>query len=387
MFAALFKNLNIKNTIAFCLLFSLNSHASFYSPEFIARLNREGAIRALGWNADFFRFFGIKSGYGEIDDALKDKRLYKVTEDYGKTKIVLRDLPFRSEVAIAKNVPWSSYWYPKSDDLIFRSNDNKSSPLEKLDLVRKARSRDTIFGGSPESAAAWEKENSFDPSGPKWFGLCDAWTIASISYPEPTKPVTINNVTFSVGDVKALVLKTFEDIDEKQTRSYGVKFLGNNESWIYPDIFPDQFHRFIEMQLFRDQKAFLMDHDAGVEIWSVPVFKANYVMEQDPRQPDQVKVTLWLYNAAQMNRSNQRDFVGTEVETREYNYILKGTPNAQGELVIDSGIWIKGDRVDSRKDHPDYMVTIPNPADLTRVSKNPNIDTSLVDSIAKASFK
>jgi hypothetical protein len=43
-----------------------------------------------------------------------------------------------------------------------------------------------------------------------WWGSCHAWAPASIMLPEPQKSVTHNGVTFSVGDVKALMQNMFD---------------------------------------------------------------------------------------------------------------------------------------------------------------------------------
>src|SRR5262249_20095746 len=40
---------------------------------------------------------------------------------------------------------------------------------------------------------------------PTWWGICHAWSPASILMPEPKHPVTKNGVTFKVHDIKALV--------------------------------------------------------------------------------------------------------------------------------------------------------------------------------------
>jgi hypothetical protein len=49
--------------------------------------------------------------------------------------------------------------------------------------------------------------------------------------------------------------------------------------------------------------------------------------------------------------------------------------------VVDSGEWAKGALVDSRRDHPDYVFVISDPAAVKRHSRNPEIDASIVDQI------
>ena len=43
-----------------------------------------------------------------------------------------------------------------------------------------------------------------------WWGTCHAWTPASQLVPEPQHSVTVNGVTFEVGDIKALTQNAFD---------------------------------------------------------------------------------------------------------------------------------------------------------------------------------
>jgi hypothetical protein len=331
------------------------------------------AKNGLGWDVGF----NLKGAFtDDFEDARSNPRLRAVTSEFGPTIINLRDLPIRSEVASAEREAWSSWWFPKFETLLFQANNGEYSPLEKYDSLR----------GRGSQAAKWEEENEYNPTAARWEGLCDAWSLAAITYPEPKRPVKIRNVNFNVGDLKALVLKTYENVDDRALKIYGVRFEGNRNSWVFPDIFPDQLHRFVEIQLFKNKKSFIMDHDPGVAVWTVPVFKANYTIEQDRSDPNQVIVKMWLYNAAQLTSNTERDLVGTRQETREFNYVLRGERNSQGQLVINAGAWSKGAFTDSRDNHPDYLVTVPNTSALYRQSKNTHIDGSFVDTIVRDSL-
>ncbi|RZA04354.1 MAG: hypothetical protein EOP11_15310, partial [Proteobacteria bacterium] len=175
-------------------------------------------------------------------------------------------------------------------------------------------------------------------------------------------------------------LKTMEAVPETALKIYGQKFKGDFENWIYPDLFPQELHRFVEVQLFQKKQAFVMDHDAGVEVWNEPVYKANYVMRAVPGRDDAIAVKLFLYSAAPL-RKDEKERVGTKEISREYNYTLYGKRDADGNLTVDSGTWEKGELVDSRRDHPDYVFSIPNPASIARKSFNPEIDPATVDQI------
>ena len=321
----------------------------------------------------------------DIDKLLNDPALTAVTREFGPSVIPNQKLPFKSALAASQDKPWSSWWFPKREDTLFSdARGRRTAALTKYDFIRLKYFEQTERGQPPNSAAEFERKNH-NPNAITWEGLCDAWSLASISQPEPKHPVTVtvggDSVTFSVGELKALLLKTYEAVDDAGLKYYGQKFTGDYNGWIYPDVFPDQFHRFIEIQLFKNKQAFVMDHDAGIEVWNIPVYKTNYVMNSVPNDPNAVFVRTWLYTAEPV-QPGEKDFVGTKEAVREYDYVLQGKRNVNGDLEVTSGYWVKGpDGVDSRKDHPDYLIRIADPAKLVRKSWNPEIDVELVDSI------
>jgi hypothetical protein len=320
----------------------------------------------------------------EIAQILGEQNLTAYTKDYGFTTIRTESLPVRSEVALAKMKPWSSWWYPKKEDLLFSSSSPQTSTLSKYDKLRNFIAKKNRKQ-SPPSAYEYEKKN-FDSQSFPWEGLCDAWSLAAISHPEPTRGAAFlvdgEMLEFSVGDLKALLLKTYESASDQNLKYYGQKFSGNKKSWIYPDLFPEQFHRILEVELFQNQRPFIMDHDPGIQIWNVPVYKANYQMTAHPNRPNEVLVTAWVYSAEPLLSSLNRSEIGTKEAVREYNYVLTGFRNATGDLVINSGYWTKGaSGTDSRSDHPDYIIQILDPTSIGRKSPNPEIDTALVDQL------
>lgn len=312
-----------------------------------------------------------------------DSALHPVTREFGPSVLPMGALPLESELVSATVKPWSSHWFPRADKDLFEDG-RGTSALEKYDLVRSTAT------GQESKAAAFEK-GRYDPDTARWEGLCDAWAIAAILFPEPVKPRNLRlnggyhrlenqRVSFGVGDQKALLLKTVEALPTDALKIYGQKFLGDFENWIYPDLLPQELHRFVEKQIFERRQPFVMDHDAGVEVWNEPVYKANYRISSVEGRSDAVFVRLWLYSAAPL-RKEEKDRTGTKDVVREYNYFLYGKPDGQGNLVVESGEWAKGELVDSRRDHPDYVFVISDPAAAKRHSRNPEIDASIVDQI------
>ncbi len=336
-----------------------------------------------------------ESFYAALNQSiLQDPTLTSVTREYGPTVIPNQAFPQKSGTIAASTIPWSSWWYPRDEDYLFNDG-NGRSPLSKYDLVRSSIKL-ASFGGSSavgavaDAAAAFERKNYYAGSQP-WEGLCDAWSLAAISKPEPKRPVTVSfrgggSITFRISDLKALLFKTYEAVETTGIKYYGQRFTGDENGWIHPDIFPDQFHRFIEIQILQNRKPFVMDHDSGVEVWNVPVFKAKTVIDQVPNDPNAVFVRTWVATAESPS-ANEKEFLGTKEVLREYNYVLRGTRNDKGGLVVNSGYWVKGPTgVDSRRDHPDYFLQVPDPSQLVRKSWNPEIEVAIVDRILEKSY-
>jgi hypothetical protein len=304
-----------------------------------------------------------------------------VTEEFGPSVIALGSLPFESELVSARRKPWSSFWFPAVDRDLFDDGKGESA-LEKYDLFRATAT------GEDSRAASWERDR-YRPTAARWEGLCDAWAIASILFPEPRRERSFRlnggyrglenrKVAYSVGDQKALLLKTVENLSPEALKFYGEKFSGDHKSWFFPDLLPQELHRFVEKQIFERRAPFVMDHDPGVEVWNEPVYKANFSMKPVPGEEGAVFVRLWLYSAAPWKRE-EKDKTGTREVVREYNYYLRGRVEG-GRLTVESGEWAKGDLVDSRQDHPDYVFTV-DPGAVKRRSRNPEIDASMVDQI------
>lgn len=346
-----------------------------------------------------FEFFGLNNlDLGSYPLNLDDPALTSATRMYGESVINMNALPIRSGPIDTGVRPWSSWWYPKNEDKLFRDDpaisEHPNSTLGKYDLFRKLqweKERDSN-GPAPISAADYEnahyRANSFS-----WEGLCDAWALASILYPEPKTSISkayntglfsTTHIEFNTDDLKALILKTYEGISSAGLTYHGQKFTGDADGWVFPDIFPDQFHRFIEASFAAKKMPFVMDHDPGIEIWNVPVYKVNYLIDRVPNQSNSVFVKMWVYSASS-TAANEKNFLGSKEVIREYDYILAGTLQADGKLLVNSGFWVKmpNGGVDSRRDHPDFVIELTDPSAITRKSHNPGIDPKEVDELIK----
>lgn len=265
--------------------------------------------------------------------------------------------------------PWSSWWYPLRDTYLFESAGARKSPLEKYDRFVQKTS-----GQSPD-AAVYERDNLHDPNATSWEGLCNAWAAASLLEPEPRRPVAHGGLTFEVGDQKALLIKSYELVDG--LRQIGQRFNGDRAG-VYEDIYPEQFHRVIQHQLFEQSRPIIMDKDPGVAVWNTPIWKAQARIAQDPSDPYVMRVSLWLVGASPFVDSY--DFVGTLPVAFEYTYDLYGNRDEQGRFAVAFGAWT-GPSIDF---HPDFVTVIPESGTGHR-SRNSKIDPAMVRSIVNGS--
>jgi hypothetical protein len=286
----------------------------------------------------------------------------QVVADYGPLEVEAGD--FTTVAQGAK--PWSSWWYPLWQDTLFHSDPGDLSPLEKYDqYVRRS-------GYYDPGAALFEQQNLYQPRGEGWMGHCDAWALASIMQPEPKTPMIYYGIRFNVKDLKALIIKTYDGVQD--LKHYGQR---NNGQWdsVYEDIYPEQFHRFLQAEIFEKKKQFIMDHDAGIEVWNVPVYRAQTRVTADASDDHVMHVKTWLWTASP--HVDDYNFVGTKEVILDYTYDLYGVKQPDGKFKVEFGLWT--DR--SRWDHPDYV--IPKPDQIERKSRNQKIDPAIVDRIVR----
>jgi hypothetical protein len=173
-----------------------------------------------------------------------------------------------------------------------------------------------------------------------------------------------------------LLLKTYQNV--KGIPSYGQRFNGTYDAYNHPDLYPDQFHRFIQSEVIGKQRAFVLDYDPGVAVWNVPAFKILSRVIKEPTNINQVNVTTWVTYADM--KVDDTDFVGTMETTLIYKYKLYGTPRADGTFAVSWGEWVE----ESRWDHPDFVLAI-DPARIQRSVVNPEISSQTVDEILNGS--
>jgi hypothetical protein len=271
----------------------------------------------------------------------------------GADSLVLQAGPDSAESPIK---PWSGWWWPSRDRRILKV-------LEKWDRARTK-------GGHESHAMAFEEKELISESALTWEGHCDAWAMASLSVPEPRVPLRWGGELFSVGEQKALLVKSFERVDGKKI--VGHPFRGDARS-DYADISPVEFHRFLMSELFEKRRPFVLDKDPGIPVWNTPIWRAEF--EIFPESSGRWRVMTWLWGADPWVDS--LDQTGTKTVLLGYAYEFSGRELSNGKFEVFDGEWILDPSgvVDSRVDHPDFAVSIPV-SDYNPKSRNDWLDSA-----------
>lgn len=280
-----------------------------------------------------------------------------VTSEHGA--LVVREGQFSSE---SKIVPWSSWWFPSNRRYMFdRSELDLLAPLQKYDLFAERTH------GTDPGSAQFEEKYIYNPSEVAWAGLCHAWAVASVLHVEPTTSYALKGINFTTGDQKALLLKSYENVSD--LKIYGQRYDGNRLDE-YDDVYPDQFHRVVQVYLFEQKLPFLMDYDPSFSVWTVPVFLTKFSIKKDGA--NSAFVQAWVTMASPFVDSP--DFIGIKRIVKTYEYRLTGEW-IDGELKVSGGEWLN----DSSFDHPDYIIGFPK--DAKRASLNSKLNSTVIDEI------
>lgn len=296
----------------------------------------------------------------DLADYPQGQHFTEVTDSLGPLAVKIGKFKIEAPVK-----PWSAWWYPRYDQSLFLSMAGKESPLNKYDAVY------AVLAATTESAASFEEKNLYDPGAARWSGLCNAWALASILAPEPQYPVNFDGIRFEVEDLKALVLKTYE------TTAGLVHFGQRNNGSLgdeYMDLYPEQFHKFMQSELFDKKRPFLVDDDAGIEVWNVPVWAATTEITADSDDPKLLHVSTWL---SIVKSTQDKNFVGSKAGLLNYTYDLFGAFDGD-TFWVEYGVWTH----QAQRNHPDFITQIP--AIDQHESRNPYIKNQIVQKILAA---
>jgi hypothetical protein len=258
--------------------------------------------------------------------------------------------------------PWSGWWWPAGDSVgptLFASD----GPLDKYDRYMAAT------GSDNPGTRAWERQELYVP-GVAWAGHCNGFAAAALLEPEPAEPVTVLGITFSVADLKGLLVDYH---------------FGDAAAWSFGadgQLNPADFHRMLLTWLGETNHGFVLTYDMGNgEVWSYPAYRfdSHWTPEADHEGVWHVTTTVWM---ADMDVSP--NFVGTKpypsVAGKTFEYTLQGDP-----MNPDDGAWSGPNRA-GRFAHPG-RIWYPEPtvrnADRDLVS--PGLDRQTIANILAGS--
>jgi hypothetical protein len=275
----------------------------------------------------------------------RDSKFDAATQHYGP--LVVRPGDYSAQAkngGMSDHLPWTGYWLPDWDTSLFQGTSGNLSPLEKYDLYMKKAHGQTTNAAETE---ANRLDRSFVAGAD---GHCDAWALASIVTPEPTQGVDMYGIHFSVGDLKALIVDSYENYSNLFV--YGQKY--NDSSSDPLDIYPDQFQRVVQAELFDKGQPLIMDKDPGEEVWNTPIYKAEFQVVADATDSHTMHVTAYISTVSAVKENafaNNPDYVGSVTVDYIYTYDLLGEKQGDGSFLVKSGSWTG----DSISDHPDFV--------------------------------
>ena len=189
-----------------------------------------------------------------------------------------------------------------------------------------------------------EMDNGDDEGGLEgWYGHCHAWAPAAFSHVEPVHAVTINNQTFQVADIKALIEATHEGCG-------GTLFLGGRCN--LREIERDEYGRIVDAQsecrdtnagawhvtivnvMGRLKRSFVADVTVGYQVWNHP--GRDYTISRQDEVTETEALALLGRDDIQEYPYNDDATRWVHVEMR-FRYIVEGSASATPQLPqIDS---------------------------------------------------
>lgn len=272
----------------------------------------------------------------------------KVFKDFGPLYInesTFHNNKPKPEVVESERRPWSGYWYSFRD---FQLYTQQNSPLGKFDQVLRNM-------GIQSNILDQEimRYSGFNADG--WEGLCDAWSLASVSTKEPLSGKIVAGVYFSPADLKAL--QTFSHLKYAST-SYGLHYRGNSISdGTFQDLKPEAFHQLVVSVLGKERRALVVDDTSGVQVWNKPLYKYWWTIRKDPEIKDAYLVKAYAWYIKQRGSETNLATTSEDITVPNYNYRLYVDKNDQknGKYRVIAGQWVEH----SFDHHPD-AVTYPH---------------------------
>lgn len=213
----------------------------------------------------------------------------------------------------AQTIPWAgSYWPVASDSINYRwaGPGSDSAPMKYQKAYGGTNLEDAVSaqhgidaftsqkactgpadctgGGSAEGSCSMRPGATTGRCIPGWWGICHAWSPASILLPEPQHAVIKNGITFEVQDLKALATlvhnstsSRFVSLRCNETGTSAVDAYGRIVASDCRDTNAGTFHLLVTNYLGLRRQAFVEDRVAAAEVWNQPL-RGYHVVSQRP---------------------------------------------------------------------------------------------------------
>ena len=309
--------------------------------------------------------------------------------------------------------PWANTYWPynsfsKEGIATTSYSHGEPSPAAKYDKAYGCGSR----------AEAWEKVYH-SPSPPNlkpvpvagWYGHCNGWSASASMFKEPPESMSVNGVTFSRADIKALMTEAGMLVDADYF-GHSVEQFSQNDQRTIDDIYPDQFFIVLTNFMGMHKYGVNIDRYTGDEIWNQPLmhYRMDYpkpadYLGQDPAHPGVYRILLtthlwWGDDSADPNDQTPdwkdtynygeqapyvagRDFQAEIWLDGPVNFDSSGHITSSGNVVIVpqagapngsswylGGTWLGQAATSYQDGHPDFMWVPYSFLDATDVTEN-----------------
>lgn len=304
---------------------------------------------------------------------------------------ILTALPSQGEAAV---LPWPGYaWDTFNDSINYRWSGTGLSPVEKYaqvfgidnlgDVVSKMygiQKYDTLAPCASDTQCGNHERCGFHDGEtlgtciPRWWGLCHAWSVASILEPEPRQAVEFENVVFQVNDIKGLLVLTYDRpelvfVSQRCDLSNDLSEI-EYDSNKRPqsecrDTNPGTFHVFLANYLGLIRSSFAADIVFDEAVGNLPIRSYRVLNERTISRTEATQLvgdvlssnakTIKLFNtevsyvlsSGATDNGNLTALIDQFTKTIEYQYLLE--LDSTGAII--GGEWVGT----SKTEHPDFL--------------------------------
>lgn len=263
--------------------------------------------------------------------------------------------------------------------------------------------RDDDGNGQVDECSGGQNGYGPDNTPAGWWGLCHAWTPASILEPEAIHSVVYNGVTFDRSDIHALLMTIYDKNEALMLggRCNATSFNPDNRSDANDPCFdsnPGALHVVLTNFLGLADQAIAMDRTAGDEVWNQPIYSYEI---QTQREVSKTKANQCVGGSGSSWSYNDKAKKLYEV-VMDVSYVVEGEPDTDVHamtdylstdtyhyiLELDGYGKIIGGRycTDSTDTHPDFLWAPLRPS-TSSSGRNPSVDLDKVRQLLKLSVE